>query len=105
MSLLFFCLAALCNSIMDTLRFHFESSPFRNRSPKFWNPNISYKYARQIFGYKLDAWHLFKSGMIVFILLSIVSYDETLAWWFDFIVFGLCWNFVFSTSYKWMYKP
>lgn len=105
MSLLFFVLAALCNSVMDTLRFHYESSPFRHRNPKFWNPNVSYKYARKILGWKFDAWHLFKSGMIVFILLAIVSYDVTLAWWFDFIVFGICWNIVFSTSYKWMYRP
>jgi len=72
LSLLFFSLAAACNACMDKLSFHFHKSIFNGLNPMFWDPSVSWKHAKFIpyTKYKIDAWHLFKSSMVVFICLA-----------------------------------
>lgn len=126
-SLLFFVLASVCNAIMDVISHHWDQCVFKrmNLNPQYWNPAISWrnKYisGSPIYGRKkwlginihesfTDAWHFFKSLMIIFICLSIAfSYHWKIALEHDYkmltmlaivIVFGTVWNFVFSLFYK-----
>jgi hypothetical protein len=92
--------AAICNAIMDILENeNFSSSVFRNLNPKWWYKRESWKYAKKIFGWKFDGWHLFKSFMIIALMLAIVFYKPILGW-MDFILFGVIWNITFSFTYK-----
>ena len=99
-SLFFLCLASFFNACMDKLAWHFEKSCFAELDPKFWNPNVSWKFARKIFGYKIDAWHLFKSMMIICIALFVLNYNEMFGFWIDFIIFGLVWNGIFNIYFN-----
>jgi len=105
LSLVFFALAAIMNAVMDTLQFHFERSIFKGKDPNFWNPNISWNFARIIpyTGYKVDGWHLSKSMMIIFCALSatvlLKGVDPFSPWWgylLIFTVYGIVWNMVFN---------
>lgn len=92
--------AAICNAIMDILENeNFSSSVFRNLNPKWWYKRESWKYAKKIFGWKFDGWHLFKSCMIIALMLAIVFYKPIIGW-IDFILFGVLWNITFSFTYK-----
>jgi hypothetical protein len=101
-SLLLICLAAFCNAVMDKLAWHFERSCFNDYDPKFWNPNVSWKYAKFIpfTKYRVDAWHLFKSAMIVLICLAIIFYSPMINIWIDFLIFGILWNTVFNIYFN-----
>ena len=71
MSLVFFILAAVFNAIMDKLENeNFYTSVFKNLNEKFWYKRESWKYAKKIFGYKIDGWHLAKSAMIICLCLA-----------------------------------
>ena len=99
-SLTLIVLAAICNAVMDILENeNFSSSIFRNLNPKWWYKRESWKYAKKVFGWKYDGWHVFKSLMIINIMLAIVLYHPILGF-LDFFLFGLVWNSVFSLSYK-----
>lgn len=116
MSLIFFILAAICNAVMDTLSHHYSTSVFTSYDPKYWNPKYSWKNKyvdwdggnrkmRPMF-WILDAWHLFKSCMIVFLCLSVVTFPMMYVvcpWWFGMAlyvgVYGLLWNITFSAFY------
>jgi hypothetical protein len=68
MIFLFILLAAICKAVADTLQHHFESSVFKYKDPRFWNPAVSWQYAYRIrfTKYPVDAWHLSNSLMIIF---------------------------------------
>lgn len=103
LTLILISLAAVCNAVMDILENeNFSSSIFRNLDPKFWYKRESWKYAKRVFGWKFDGWHVFKSLMITLLMLAIVFYKPIFGW-IDFIVFGLMWNLTFSFAYK-MFK-
>lgn len=74
LSLLFVALAAICKAVSDVVYHHVGRSIFKDLDPNFWNPDVSWKTAKTIFAYKLDAWHLFNSGMIFFFMLAVVFY-------------------------------
>lgn len=98
-SLLFFVLAAISNSIMDTSKDHYSIS----RLPKgqWWDGSTSWlnkyinrdasKGVRKVPVQLTDCWHFFKFLMIVFIALAIVSYkpifsyngNEVFVWIFN----------------------
>ena len=115
-SLVFVLFASICNAIMDTISFHYEISIFSKLNPNYWNPTISWKNKyvdwdngnrerKKIFGINiapafLDAWHLFKSLMIILFALSIVLYKVYFNLIIDFIVIGLVWNVFFSLFYN-----
>ncbi len=77
--MILFALAAACNAVGDKLAHHFTSSVFKNLDPYFWDPMISWKNKwvngkrRKLIGpinYPVqltDAWHFFKSLMLVFL--------------------------------------
>ena len=77
LSLSFICweLAAICNAVMDTLKYHYYNSFFHKKfgdKNGFWNEDHkdAKPYIIPYTKYKLNAWHLFKSSMIVLQALS-----------------------------------
>lgn len=72
---IFLFLAAFVNGITDTLCFNFIQSRFRNLNPKWWNPNVSWQYVPLTLGFvRLDAYHVFKYLMILFLAISVKYY-------------------------------
>lgn len=126
-SLLFWCLSAVCNSIMDVCSHHFDKSVFNAKNRYFWETDLSWrnkyisgypecgrrkvKILKWKFNYPVqltDSFHLFKSLMIVFICLSIATFNPD--WKYDFpvwlkviltvAVYGLFWNSAFNLFYN-----
>ena len=99
-SYIFLALASICNAIMDTLTHHFGYSIFKNKKEEFWNPNESWKFVNFLpfTKYRADAWHLFKSSMIIFICLAIVFANKLNI--VDFVLLGTLWNIVFNIFYN-----
>jgi hypothetical protein len=96
---IFLILAASCNAIMDTLQHHFSTSIFKNKNPKFWNPNVSWQFVNFLpfTKYRADAWHLAKSVMVINICISIVFFN---GYWWEFFIFGTVWNLTFNLFYN-----
>jgi hypothetical protein len=95
--------AAICKAVADTLQHHYERSIFSYEDPKFWNPSISWQYAPfvRFTKYRLDAWHLFNTGMQGFFIAAVFAYEPTMfGRWIDFfacsgvvvLVFNLFYN-------------
>lgn len=100
-SALFIFLASLCNAVMDILENeNFHGSVFGKLNPHFWYKRDSWRWARMVFQYRLDAWHLFKSAMVVSMILAVVLYRPIVNWWFDVLFYGFIWNTTFGISYK-----
>jgi hypothetical protein len=106
-------LAACCNSIMDIVENeNFNSSVFARHDYRFWYKRVSWKYAGKIFGYKIDAWHLFKSTMILLLCGVVITYhyiplfrcemiwQSSYAWMADALIFGIAWNLPFNLLYN-----
>lgn len=104
-------LASTCSAIIDTISYHYYTSIFtKYNKPEFWNPEVSWttsyiKYTK----YKPDAWHLFKSLMIVLMCLSGVigivvgaKLGVLMFYWYigGFISSGLIWNVVFNILFN-----
>lgn len=136
-SIIFLAMAAVCNAIMDICAHKFNSSIFTKHPKKikkdswyrWWNGYYSWrnKYnnddpyygRRKLWNTQVkypvqltDAWHLFKMLMIIFIVLSIVTYDAhfyikysnmQLESWItlliEIIIYGVTWNTTFSLFY------
>lgn len=125
-SLLFIILAAICNAVMDTSVHHYSSSKLSKLNPLWWDGSISWrnKYingdsklgrVKWFFGLNkpvqiTDAFHFFKTLMIIFICFSIVTFDNTFILIGDNInlinslllvlVYGTLWNVFFSLFYN-----
>jgi len=101
LSLFLVILAAILNSMMDTTTHHFSTSIFKNLDPKFWNPNVSWEYAKNINGFKLDFWHICKSLMLFSLMAAIVLYKPITKYpLLDWAILGSVWNIVFNTFYN-----
>jgi len=108
---------------MDKSDHHFYKSIFKKLNPLWWNGEISWrnKYVegdpnmgfRKLFpnskiNYPVqltDAWHFFKTLMIVFLALSVITFDNTItSSWYGyliiFVVYGLIWNLWFNLFYN-----
>ena len=126
-SLIFLILASICNAIMDVCSFHYNTSVFNKLNPKFFDGSISWKTKykdwdngdnrrRKIFGTGInypvqltDAFHMFKSLSIVFICISIATFDcnflsiiesQTLRTIIIIGIYGTAWNVTFSMFYN-----
>lgn len=95
---LFVAIAAIFNAAMDRLENApaFNKSIFNHLDKRFWLKELSWQYAKKIFGYKLDAWHLCKSA-VVCLLVALVFFRVD--WWHYFLL-GATWNIVFVFFYK-----
>lgn len=112
-------LASICNAIMDITAHKFHRSVFKKLNPQYWNPEISWKNkyvdgdsnkgrVKWFLNFDkpvqlTDAWHLFKSLMIIFLCGAIgVACLISLPIFESFIIFltvGVVWNLVFSLFY------
>ncbi len=105
MSYVLIALAAILNALMDIVENeNFRTSIFRNLNEKFWYKRESWKHARKIFGWKFDAWHVAKSGMIVCMALAVVLYTGVFPWWVDFLIFGAIWVVSFNLFYNKIFR-
>lgn len=97
-SALFWLLACFFNAVMDATENapNFNESRLKNLPRNFWLKEISWKYAPKIFGYKLDAWHIAKSCMILCFLFTALTFDPPLQKWQDWALYiavaGIIWN-------------
>lgn len=101
-ALLFITLAAICKAVADTLAHHFYVSAFKGLNQSFWNPEVSWHSAPYLpfTKYKVDAWHLFNSAMIVFMCAAVVFHQHLLKWWIELLIAGGCWNLAFNVFYN-----
>ena len=114
-SIMFWLLACVCNSIMDVLSTRFDVSIFRNFSNKlFWDWRISWRnkwengfklnrekflFSSSIFVFLTDAWHLFKALMLLFLILSIYFYVPIFGI-LDIPFFFISWGITFELLYN-----
>lgn len=98
-SIIFFFIAACLNALMDMTAQMWESSVMARKpkvfNPRWWNLFESYKYARRILGTSVDAWHVSKFFMILFIIVSIFSYSSS---FFVILLYPFIWCIGFETS-------
>lgn len=102
LSALFILLAAICKAVADTLQHHYGSSLFRFSNRRFWDPEISWKYAKFLpfTKYRLDGWHLANSGMIVFFCMAVVFHHPWVSWYYELLIAGILFNVVFNLFYN-----
>ena len=127
LTFIFLALAAACNAVMDTSVQHYNTSIFpKFNNQKWWDGSTSWlnKYVDRdpnkgirmwfwIIPYPVqltDAFHFFKTLMIIFVCLSIMSYDNTIIQkylndvWYScvivIILLGSVWNLTFSLFYN-----
>src|SRR5690242_11898251 len=76
LSCIFWLLSAFFNACADAFENenYFESI-FKKWNQRFWYKRESWKYAKKIFGYKIDGWHLSKSAWIICAAISGVLYE------------------------------
>lgn len=104
-SALFLILAAFFNACMDAFENeNFYESIFKGLNPKFWYKRESWKFARKVGGYRMDAWHISKSAMIWSLVLAIVNYRVVINTYIDFAALGLLWNVVFVFFYHKIFR-
>ncbi len=101
-------MAAVLNAVMDRTdnSVAFNRSIFNHLDPKFWNKAISWQYAKQVFNWKADCWHIAKSAMIIclaaslyFVLISVNGFK-----WWEVPILGIVWNVTFNTFYNHILK-
>lgn len=92
--------AAIFKAVADEVDHHFDQSIFRRLDPKFWDRDISSDKAKRIFGYKLDAWHIALSCMIVCMISAAIFHQPKLPWYWEFVIAGSVWNLCFNLFYN-----
>lgn len=104
-STVFITLAAIFNAMMDAFENeNFYESIFKKLNERFWYKRISWKYARKIGGYKVDAWHLAKSAMVVCLCFAVALHDQLLPWYLEVLLYGAIWNLVFVLFYHKIFR-
>jgi len=103
-SLVFVFIAAVLNALMDRVENeNFSSSVFRGLNPKWWYKRESWKYAKRVFGWKYDSWHVAKSSMIISLAFAIVLYKPVFGV-MDVLIIGAIWNGTFNIFYNRIFK-
>lgn len=92
--------AAMFKAVADTVDHHFDTSIFRRYNPRFWDRDISSERAKKIFGYKVDAWHISLSCMIICMILAAIFHQQKLDWYLELIIGGFAWNLTFNLFYN-----
>ena len=120
LSIIFLILASICNAIMDITTHHFYQSIFiKIKNQKWWNTSDSWKNkyvngnpkfgrVKWFFGINkpvqlTDSWHFFKMLMIIFICVSIITFNFVYPLYLFpilLLVYGIIWNLTFSLFYN-----
>lgn len=101
-TLLLISLAAIFKAVADTLQHHFDTSVFSKLNLKFWNPVVSCEFAPFIpfTKYRLDAWHLANSGMIICFIAAASINDSIFSFWIiNLTMLGIIYNLIFELFY------
>lgn len=104
LSLLLLSLAAICKALADTLDHHFDTSIFRGKPRRWWDPNVLHRRVPMIFGYPLDAWHIINSVQILSWLLLAVTWQSYNTWWIDVLAAGGIFVIVFNLFYNKIFR-
>jgi len=117
----FIALAAIFNSMMDIVSFHYQESIFMDY-PKFrqfldanfsWQnkyKNRDYKQGRRFFGsttflvWLTDGWHLFKCAMLLCFCIAIVFYKPLTNPLLDIFMFYVWFGIVFEFFFAYVLK-
>lgn len=100
-SLIFVFGAAFFNAVMDSIENdHILSTRFATLKDTFWRKTLSWQYAKRIFKFPVDGWHLSKSAMIICWVFAILLYTPMLGFWQDLIIFGYWYN----SNFNWIYQ-
>jgi hypothetical protein len=111
-TIIFYSLTIFFNACMDAFENeNFGESIFKRWSKKFWYKRESWKWARRVFGYKLDGWHICKSLCIIFFVSAALAFrfewDMQVKWqditWYLFWA-GAIWVFEFWIFYHKLFK-
>lgn len=102
-------LAGVINAFMDTIEEgRFGNSIFKKWDPKFWYKWQSWKYAKKIFKYPVDAWHLAKSGWWISFSIIGIAYKASGPifphWLLDFGAIGLTAMLTFNLFYNHIFR-
>lgn len=118
LSILFFFLSGIFNSIMDVLSFRYHTSVFRSLNSDFWNPELSWRNkwkngdpthgerfpgSSTVFVSLTDGWHLAKSLMLTSITLTIITvehYTPMINYIADFIIYRTIFGVAFNLFFK-----
>lgn len=102
MEILFLIIAGFFKAVSDTLTHHYDTSIFKWKDARFWNPAISWQFAHYLkfTKYKLDAWHISNSGMIIFFSLAVVFHHPHLKWYYEILLAGSLFNLSFNIFYN-----
>src|SRR5689334_21738421 len=98
--------AAFFNAVMDATENtpNFDESIFKNLDKRFWCKDVSWEFAKKLFGYKFDAWHLSKSAMIICFACAIILFKAKHNFIVHLVSIGLVWNFCFWLFYHKIFK-
>ncbi len=101
---LFIALAAIFNAVMDCIENeHIFLTRFSGLKPEFWSKRESWNKAKKVFGYKFDAWHMAKSGMIFAFIGAAVYYENIFGKLYDFILMGCWYILIFNAFYNYVF--
>ena len=101
LTLLFIILAGIGYAFIDRIDDeNFRESIFKNWNEKFWYKRVSWIYAKRIFKYPVDAWHLGKSFVIISFVLAAVFYKPVVNWWLDALACGIIYIITFNIFYN-----
>ncbi len=106
---IFIHLAAMANALMDSVEHEgIVNTIFNKLNPKFWSKRISCDHAIVIFKYKLDAWHIAKTLMVLFLCTGfslVVKYEISLfPPWLNVILLGGNWILSFNLYYNKIFR-
>lgn len=104
LSYLFFFLASVANSFLDTFVFRADRSVFKNVQDKV-NPFLTNATAPKFLGTSIDPYHIVKLAMIGFLSLSVYFGGNNLGFW-DLLIYPICWSFGFELFWGYiLYRP
>jgi hypothetical protein len=96
-------LAAISKAVADTVAHHFDTSVFKRYKRAFWDKNYSADFAKRIFNYKVDAWHLANSFMIVCFVAS-APFTPPVEWYYFIPAAGFLYIVVFNLFYNKIFR-
>ena len=104
-------LAAIFNAVMDSIENeHIGDTIFAKYDKNFWSKRHSWNTAPVLFRYKIDAWHLSKSAMII-AFACCASYFNSIAQLYvkginiaNLLIIGYVYIIVFNGFYNYIFK-
>jgi hypothetical protein len=94
---------AISKAIADTLYHHFTTSIFKWKDPRFWNPDISWKYVGfiKLTSFHPDAWHFANSGFLFSAFAVMAIHKPILShWYYEIGAGGIWFILVFNLFYN-----